>query len=357
MRIEIPRTRRAPDPKRLLRVTGATANNLKNVTAEFPLGLMTCVTGVSGSGKSTLINDTLFRAVATQLNHASPGTAHFDRIEGLDYIDRVIEIDQSPIGRTPRSNPATYTGLFAPIREIYSAVPEARARGYEAGRFSFNVKGGRCEACQGDGVIKVEMHFLADVYVPCDVCKGKRYNRETLEIRFKGKNIQEVLDMTVEDALPFFSAVPTVQPKLQTLLDVGLSYIRLGQSATTLSGGEAQRVKLSKELSKRATGRTLYILDEPTTGLHFADIAQLLAVLHRLRDEGNTIIVIEHNLDVIKTADWVVDLGPEGGDGGGRIIAVGTPEQIAANKASYTGHYLQATLGQRQAQPARRKRA
>jgi excinuclease ABC subunit A len=304
-----------------------------------------------------LINDTLFRAVATQLNHASPGSAHFDRIEGLDYIDRVIEIDQSPIGRTPRSNPATYTGLFAPIREIYSAVPEARARGYEAGRFSFNVKGGRCEACQGDGVIKVEMHFLADVYVPCDVCKGKRYNRETLEIRFKGKNIQEVLDMTVEDALPFFSAVPTVQPKLQTLLDVGLSYIRLGQSATTLSGGEAQRVKLSKELSKRATGRTLYILDEPTTGLHFADIAQLLAVLHRLRDEGNTVIVIEHNLDVIKTADWVVDLGPEGGDGGGRIIAVGTPEQIAANKASYTGHYLQATLGQRQAQPARRKRA
>jgi excinuclease ABC subunit A len=318
---------------------------------------MTCVTGVSGSGKSTLINDTLFRAVATQLNHASPGTAHFDRIEGLDYVDRVIEIDQSPIGRTPRSNPATYTGLFAPIREIFSAVPEARARGYEAGRFSFNVKGGRCEACQGDGVIKVEMHFLADVYVPCDVCKGKRYNRETLEIRFKGKNIQEILDMTVEDALPFFSAVPTVQPKLQTLLDVGLSYIRLGQSATTLSGGEAQRVKLSKELSKRATGRTLYILDEPTTGLHFADIAQLLAVLHRLRDEGNTIIVIEHNLDVIKTADWVVDLGPEGGDGGGRIIAVGTPEQIAANKVSYTGHYLQATLGQRQAQPARRKRA
>jgi excinuclease ABC subunit A len=318
---------------------------------------MTCVTGVSGSGKSTLINDTLFRAVATQLNHAAPGSAHFDRIEGLDYIDRVIEIDQSPIGRTPRSNPATYTGLFAPIREIFSAVPEARARGYEAGRFSFNVKGGRCEACQGDGVIKVEMHFLADVYVPCDVCKGKRYNRETLEIRFKGKNIQEILDMTVEDALPFFSAVPTVQPKLQTLLDVGLSYIRLGQSATTLSGGEAQRVKLSKELSKRATGRTLYILDEPTTGLHFADIAQLLAVLHRLRDEGNTIIVIEHNLDVIKTADWVVDMGPEGGDGGGRIIAAGTPENIAANKASYTGHYLQATLGQRHTQPARRKRA
>jgi excinuclease ABC subunit A len=352
-RIEIPALRHSPDPKRMLRVIGATANNLKNVTAEFPLGLMTCVTGVSGSGKSTLVNDTLFRAVATQLNHASAGSAHFDRIEGLDYIDRVIEIDQSPIGRTPRSNPATYTGLFAPIREIFATVPEARARGYEAGRFSFNVKGGRCEACQGDGVIKVEMHFLADVYVPCDVCKGKRYNRETLEIRFKGKNIQEILDMTVEDALPFFSAVPTVQPKLQTLLDVGLSYVRLGQSATTLSGGEAQRVKLAKELSKRATGRTLYILDEPTTGLHFADIAQLLLVLQRLRDEGNTVIVIEHNLDVIKTADWVVDLGPEGGDGGGRIIAVGTPEQIAAEKSSYTGHYLRSTLES----PLVRKRA
>jgi excinuclease ABC subunit A len=295
------------------------------------------------------------------LNHAAAGPAHFDRIEGLDYIDRVIEIDQTPIGRTPRSNPATYTGLFAPIREIFAAVPESRARGYQAGRFSFNVKGGRCEACQGDGVIKVEMHFLADVYVPCDVCKGKRYNRETLEIRFKGKSIQEVLDMTIEDALPFFSAVPTVQPKLQTLLDVGLSYIKLGQSATTLSGGEAQRVKLSRELSKRATGRTLYILDEPTTGLHFADIAQLLAVLHRLRDEGNTIIVIEHNLDVIKTADWVVDLGPEGGDGGGTVIAAGTPEEIAANKASYTGRYLKDTLArqsaQSQAQPPRRKRA
>jgi excinuclease ABC subunit A len=352
-RIEIPTKRRAPDPKRMLRVIGATANNLKKVTAEFPLGLMTCVTGVSGSGKSTLVNDTLFRAVATQLNHAAAGTAHFDRIEGLDFIDRVIEIDQSPIGRTPRSNPATYTGLFAPIRELFAAVPESRARGYEAGRFSFNVKGGRCEACQGDGVIKVEMHFLADVYVPCDVCKGKRYNRETLEIRFKGKNIQEILDLTVEDALPFFSAVPTVQPKLQTLLDVGLSYVRLGQSATTLSGGEAQRVKLAKELSKRATGRTLYILDEPTTGLHFADIAQLLLVLQRLRDEGNTVIVIEHNLDVIKTADWVVDLGPEGGDGGGQIIAVGTPEQVAANKASYTGHYLRSTL----TPPAVRKRA
>jgi excinuclease ABC subunit A len=355
-RIEIPAKRHTPDPKRVLRVSGATANNLKNVSAEFPLGLMTCVTGVSGSGKSTLVNDTLFRAVATQLNHASAGDAHFDRIEGLDFIDRVIEIDQSPIGRTPRSNPATYTGLFAPIREIFASVPEARARGYEAGRFSFNVKGGRCEACQGDGVIKVEMHFLADVYVPCDVCKGKRYNRETLEIRFKGKNIQEILDMTVEDALPFFSAVPTVQPKLQTLLDVGLSYVRLGQSATTLSGGEAQRVKLAKELSKRATGRTLYILDEPTTGLHFADIAQLLKVLQRLRDEGNTVIVIEHNLDVIKTADWVVDLGPEGGDGGGNIIAVGTPEQVAASKVSYTGKYLRATLGL-SARGAERKRA
>ncbi len=352
-RIEIPRSRARPDPKRMLRVSGATANNLKNVTAEFPLGLMTCVTGVSGSGKSTLVNDTLYRGVATSFNHASAGTAHFDRIEGLEFIDRVIEIDQSPIGRTPRSNPATYTGLFAPIREIFASVPEARARGYEAGRFSFNVKGGRCEACQGDGVIKVEMHFLSDVYVPCDVCKGKRYNRETLDIRFKGRNIQEVLDMTVEDALPFFSAVPTVQPKLKTLLDVGLSYVRLGQSATTLSGGEAQRVKLSKELSKRATGRTLYILDEPTTGLHFADISQLLAVLHRLRDEGNTIIVIEHNLDVIKTADWVVDLGPEGGDGGGKIIAVGTPEQIAADPSSYTGHYLKATLAQRRAPSAR----
>jgi excinuclease ABC subunit A len=360
-RIAVPLVRRPPDAKRMLRVSGATGNNLKNVTAEFPLGLMTCVTGVSGSGKSTLINDTLYRGVATLLNHAAAGPAHFDRIEGLDYIDRVIEIDQTPIGRTPRSNPATYTGLFAPIREIFAAVPESRARGYEAGRFSFNVKGGRCEACQGDGVIKVEMHFLADVYVPCDVCKGKRYNRETLEIRFKGKTIQEVLDMTIEDALPFFTAVPTVQPKLQTLLDVGLSYIKLGQSATTLSGGEAQRVKLSRELSKRATGRTLYILDEPTTGLHFADIAQLLAVLHRLRDEGNTIIVIEHNLDVIKTADWVVDLGPEGGDGGGAIIAVGTPEEIAANKSSYTGHYLKDTLArqsaQTQAQPPRRKRA
>jgi excinuclease ABC subunit A len=358
-RIAIPARRHAPDPKRMLRLSGATANNLKNVTAEFPLGLMTCVTGVSGSGKSTLINDTLFRGVATQLNHASAGTAHFDRIEGLEFVDRVIEIDQSPIGRTPRSNPATYTALFAPIRELFASVPESRARGYEPGRFSFNVKGGRCEACQGDGVIKVEMHFLADVYVPCDVCKGKRYNRETLEIRYKGKNIQEVLEMTIEEALPFFAAVPTVQPKLQTLLDVGLSYVRLGQSATTLSGGEAQRVKLAKELSKRATGRTLYILDEPTTGLHFADIDLLLTVLHRLRDEGNTVIVIEHNLDVIKTADWIVDMGPEGGDGGGSIIATGTPEDVAGTKASHTGGYLRATLAQgaHGKQPQQRKRA
>jgi excinuclease ABC subunit A len=358
-RIEIPAKRRAPDQQRMLRISGATANNLKDVTAEFPLGLMTCVTGVSGSGKSTLVNDTLFRAVATQLNHASAGSAHFDRLEGLDYIDRVIEIDQSPIGRTPRSNPATYTGLFAPIREIFAAVPEARARGYEPGRFSFNVKGGRCEACQGDGVIKVEMHFLADVYVPCDVCKGKRYNRETLEIRFKGKNIQEVLEMTIEDALPFFAAVPAVQPKLQTLLDVGLAYVRLGQSATTLSGGEAQRVKLGKELSKRATGRTLYILDEPTTGLHFADIDLLLSVLQRLRDEGNTVIVIEHNLDVIKTADWIIDLGPEGGDGGGRIIATGTPEDVAMVGESYTGTYLREILARPApaAETPRRRRA
>jgi excinuclease ABC subunit A len=282
--------------------------------------------------------------VATQLNHAAAGDAHFDRIIGLDHIDRVIDIDQSPIGRTPRSNPATYTGLFAPIREIFAAVPESRARGYEAGRFSFNVKGGRCEACQGDGVIKVEMHFLPDVYVACDVCKGKRYNRETLEIRFKGRNIFEVLDMTIEDALPLFAAIPAVASKLQTLLDVGLSYVRLGQSATTLSGGEAQRVKLAKELSKRATGRTLYILDEPTTGLHFTDIQLLLGVLRRLRDEGNTVIVIEHNLDVIKTADWVIDMGPEGGEGGGSVVAAGTPEQIAAHPASHTGRYLSEVL-------------
>jgi excinuclease ABC subunit A len=329
---------------RALKVIGARGNNLRNVTAEFPIGLMTCVTGVSGSGKSTLVNDTLYRIVAQMLNDASTPPAAFDKLEGIEHIDRVIDIDQSPIGRTPRSNPATYTGLFTPIREIFAGVPEARARGYEAGRFSFNVKGGRCEACQGDGVIKVEMHFLPDVYVTCDVCKGKRYNRETLEILYKGKNINEVLEMTVEDGLAFFRNVPTIAPKLQTLLDVGLSYIKLGQNATTLSGGEAQRVKLAKELSKRATGRTLYILDEPTTGLHFFDIEQLLAVLHRLRDEGNTIVVIEHNLDVIKTADWLVDLGPEGGVGGGTIVAVGTPEDIARHPQSHTGRFLKPVL-------------
>jgi excinuclease ABC subunit A len=299
---------------------------------------------VSGSGKSTLVNDTLFRYVASKLNDTSYDTAPCEGVEGLGHIDRVIDIDQSPIGRTPRSNPATYTGLFTPIRELFSAMPEARARGYEPGRFSFNVKGGRCEACQGDGVIKVEMHFLPDVYVACDVCKGRRYNRETLEIRYKGRNIHEVLDMTVEDAARFFQNVPAVAGKLATLIDVGLSYVRLGQNATTLSGGEAQRVKLARELSKRATGRTLYILDEPTTGLHFHDIAQLLRVLERLRDEGNTVVVIEHNLDVIKTADWVIDLGPEGGDGGGKVIATGTPEALAAHPTSFTGKYLRRVL-------------
>jgi len=339
-RIEVPARRTPRDPKRFLRLLRATGNNLREVTVDFPLGLMTCVTGVSGSGKSTLVNDTLYRRVAEHLNDASYDAAPCEGIEGLGEVDRVIDIDQSPIGRTPRSNPATYTGLFTPIRELFAATPESRSRGYQPGRFSFNVKGGRCEACQGDGVLKVEMHFLPDVYVPCDVCKGKRYNRETLEIHYKGRSIHEVLDMTVEDALTFFHAVPTVAGKLQTLMDVGLSYIRLGQNATTLSGGEAQRVKLAKELSKRSTGRTLYILDEPTTGLHFHDVEQLLGVLHRLRDEGNTVVVIEHNLDVIKTADWVVDLGPEGGDGGGRVIAEGTPEQVSGVKESYTGRYL-----------------
>ncbi len=342
-RIAVP-ARRVPRDDRVLRVIGASGNNLQNLTADFPVGLMTCVTGVSGSGKSTLVNDTLYRHIAARLNDATYDAAPCERIEGFEHIDRVIDIDQSPIGRTPRSNPATYTGLFTPIRELFAAVPEARARGYEAGRFSFNVKGGRCEACQGDGVIKVEMHFLPDVYVPCDVCKGRRYNRETLEVRYKGSSIHEVLDMTVEDARRFFQNVPAVASKLETLMDVGLSYLRLGQNATTLSGGEAQRVKLARELSKRATGRTLYILDEPTTGLHFHDIAQLLRVLERLRDEGNTIIVIEHNLDVIKTADWIVDLGPEGGDGGGRLVAAGTPEQVAAHPNSYTGSYLRRAL-------------
>ncbi len=343
-RIEVPQKRRGRDGKRALCVRQATGNNLKSIDAAFPIGLMTCVTGVSGSGKSTLVNDTLYRHTARELKLSSAQPASCAGVDGIGEIDRIIDIDQSPIGRTPRSNPATYTGLFTPIRELFAGTAESRSRGYQPGRFSFNVKGGRCEACQGDGVIKVEMHFLPDIYVACDVCKGRRYNRETLDVRYKGKNIQEVLELTVEDAWPFFQAVPAVAAKLQTLLDVGLAYVRLGQNATTLSGGEAQRVKLAKELSKRSTGRTLYILDEPTTGLHFEDVKHLLAVLHRLRDEGNTVIVIEHNLDVIKTADWVIDLGPEGGDGGGRIIAEGTPEQLARAAGSFTGRYLKRVL-------------
>ena len=353
-RIAVPASRGVPDPKRQLRIVDATGNNLKHVSVDIPIGLLTCVTGVSGSGKSTLVNDTLYRRVAQALNDASEEPAPCERIDGLSHIDRVIDIDQSPIGRTPRSNPATYTGLFTPIREMFAQTPESRARGYEPGRFSFNVKGGRCEACQGDGVIQVEMHFLPDVYVPCDICKGKRYNRETLEIRYRGKTIGEVLELTVEDAHVFFHAVPVIAHKLKTLLDVGLSYVRLGQNATTLSGGEAQRVKLAKELSKRATGRTLYILDEPTTGLHFHDIAQLLRVLTRLREEGNTIVVIEHNLDVIKTADWIIDLGPEGGEGGGRVLGVGSPEDLARVPESYTGEYLRGVLGKRRASERRR---
>jgi excinuclease ABC subunit A len=351
--IAIPKQTCPVDPQRMLVVKGATGNNLQSVTAEIPVGLMTCITGVSGSGKSTLINDTLYRRTAQVLNKASESSAPCEGITGLEHIDKVVDIDQSPIGRTPRSNPATYTGLFTPIRELFAATQEARSRGYKPGRFSFNVKGGRCEACQGDGVLKVEMHFLPDIYVPCDVCKGKRYNRETLDIRYKGKNIHEVLEMTVEDAAPFFSAIPVVARKLQTLIDVGLTYIKLGQNATTLSGGEAQRVKLARELSKRDTGKTLYILDEPTTGLHFHDIAQLLTVLHRLRDHGNTIVVIEHNLDVIKTADWIIDLGPEGGIRGGEIIATGTPAEVAQNRRSYTGQFLRNVLHPK---PARRKR-
>ncbi|MDE2389601.1 MAG: excinuclease ABC subunit UvrA, partial [Betaproteobacteria bacterium] len=344
--IHVPGQRHAPNSERMLRIEGASGNNLKNVTLNLPVGLFVCVTGVSGSGKSTLINETLHRAAARHLYASNTEPAPYQDIDGLAFFDKVINMDQSPIGRTPRSNPATYTGLFTPIRDLFAGVPQARERGYAPGRFSFNVKGGRCEACQGDGVIKVEMHFLPDIYVTCDVCHGRRYNRETLEIQYKGKNINEVLEMTVENAHEFFSAVPVVARKLQTLLEVGLGYITLGQSATTLSGGEAQRVKLSLELSKRDTGRTLYILDEPTTGLHFQDIDLLLKVLHRLRDHGNTVVVIEHNLDVIKTADWIVDLGPEGGDGGGRIIAEGTPEAIAANNNSFTGHYLQSMLAQ-----------
>lgn len=344
-KIEVPRKRNEPSPEKMLNLTGASGNNLNDVSLSIPCGLLTCITGVSGSGKSTLINHTLYPLAATELNKATTLKAQpYEAIDGLQHLDKVVDIDQSPIGRTPRSNPATYTGLFTPIRELFAQVPESRARGYKPGRFSFNVKGGRCEACQGDGLIKVEMHFLPDVYVPCDTCGGKRYNRETLDIRYKGKNINEVLDMTVEDAAEFFAPVPMLARKLETLKDVGLSYIRLGQSATTLSGGEAQRIKLSRELSKRDTGSTLYILDEPTTGLHFHDIAQLLEVLHRLRDDGNTIVVIEHNLDVVKTADWVVDLGPEGGSGGGHIIATGTPESVAGNKKSHTGRFLKDTL-------------
>ncbi len=342
--IALPDERAAGDPKRQIVIVGASGNNLQNIDVSIPLGLMTCVTGVSGSGKSTLVNDTLYKAVADELNRSNRNPAAHEKILGIEQIDRVIEISQSPIGRTPRSNPATYSGLFTPIRELFAGTQEARSRGYMPGRFSFNVKGGRCEACQGDGVIKVEMHFLPDVYVPCDVCRSKRYNRETLEIRYKGKNIHEVLDMTVEDAAVFFKNVPVIARKLTTLMDVGLTYVRLGQNATTLSGGEAQRIKLAKELSKRDTGNTLYVLDEPTTGLHFYDIEQLLGVLHRLRDRGNTIVVIEHNLDVIKTADWVIDLGPEGGDGGGRIVATGTPEQVAETKGSFTGMYLKPLL-------------
>ena len=342
--ILIPKTRHKGNGK-LLSVKGATGNNLQSVDLNIPIGVFTCITGVSGSGKSTLVNETLYPAAAVALNKATTlKPAPHSKITGLNLLDKCIDINQSPIGRTPRSNPATYTGIFTPVRELFAGTQEARSRGYNPGRFSFNVKGGRCEACQGDGVTKVEMHFLPDIYVPCDVCNGKRYNRETLDVHFKGKNIHQVLEMTIEDARDFFDAIPAIARKLQTLVDVGLSYISLGQSATTLSGGEAQRVKLSKELSKRDTGKTLYILDEPTTGLHFHDIEQLLAVLHRLRDHGNTVVVIEHNLDVVKTADWVVDLGPEGGSGGGQIVAEGTPEQVSEVKGSYTGHFLKKIL-------------
>ncbi len=348
--------RRSKSPKRVLKIVGARGNNLKNVTAEIPLGLFTCVTGVSGGGKSTLLVDTLYKALARRLNNASEAPAPYDRIEGVEHLDKIIDIDQSPIGRTPRSNPATYTGAFTPIREWFAGLPESKARGYEPGRFSFNVKGGRCEACQGDGVIKIEMHFLPDVYVTCDVCKGKRYNRETLEVLFRGKNIADVLDMTVEEALDFFKAVPRVREPLALLHRVGLDYIHVGQQATTLSGGEAQRVKLAKELSKRATGRTLYILDEPTTGLHFHDVAKLLEVLHELVETGNTVVVIEHNLEVIKTADWIIDLGPEGGDGGGEIVAAGTPEDIVREKRSYTGAFLKPVLARRGDDRSKKKR-
>ena len=343
--IPLPKRRRRPDPARCLTVRGASQHNLKDIDAAFPLGCFVAVTGVSGSGKSTLVNGTLYRALARQFYRSRAVAGAHSRIDGLSSVDKVIEVDQSPIGRTPRSNPATYTGLFTPVRQLFAGVPEAQIRGYQAGRFSFNVKGGRCESCKGDGLVKIEMHFLPDVYVSCDVCRGRRYNRETLDVYYKGRNIADVLEMTVDDALDFFDAVPQIRRRLQTLSDVGLGYIHLGQSATTLSGGEAQRIKLSAELSKKATGRTVYILDEPTTGLHFEDIRILLKVLHRLADRGNTVVVIEHNLHVVKTADWIIDLGPEGGDAGGRIVVEGTPERVAEEPASYTGEYLAPMLG------------
>ena len=355
--IEVPTQRRPISKTKVLRVIGATGNNLKNVTAEIPQGTFTCITGVSGGGKSTFTIETLYKAAARRLHNASDAPAPYERIEGLELFDKVIDIDQSPIGRTPRSNPATYTGAFQPIRDWYAGLPEAKARGYGPGRFSFNVKGGRCEACQGDGLIKIEMHFLPDVYVTCDVCHGKRYNRETLEVLFKGKSISDVLDMTVEEAAEFFKAVPVLREKMQTLKRVGLGYVQVGQSSTTLSGGEAQRVKLSKELSRRATGKTLYILDEPTTGLHFEDTKKLLEVLHELVEQGNTVVVIEHNLDVVKTADWIVDFGPEGGDGGGEIVATGTPEQVAANDKSWTGRYLAELLERHRERQVRQRKS
>jgi excinuclease ABC subunit A len=342
--IPVPKKRRKAAPARMLKLVGASGNNLKQVSVDIPLGLFTCVTGVSGGGKSTLVIETLFKAAARRLNGALEMPAKFERIEGLEMLDKVIDIDQSPIGRTPRSNPATYTGAFTPIRDWFANLPEAKARGYQPGRFSFNVKGGRCEACQGDGVVKIEMHFLPDVYVTCDVCKGKRYDRETLEVKFRDHSIADVLDMSVEAAADLFKAVPSIREKMETLARVGLGYVKVGQQATTLSGGEAQRVKLSKELSRRATGRTLYILDEPTTGLHFHDVKKLLEVLHELADQGNTVVVIEHNLEVIKTADHVIDMGPEGGDGGGMVVAKGTPEDIAKAEASHTGRFLRDVL-------------
>jgi excinuclease ABC subunit A len=355
--IAVPATRRPGHLGQKLSVVGARTNNLQNIKVSIPLGTFTCVTGVSGGGKSTLVVETLYKALAKRLNGAREHPGDHDKIEGVELLDKIVDIDQSPIGRTPRSNPATYTGAFTPIRDWFAGLPESKARGYAPGRFSFNVKGGRCEACQGDGVIKIEMHFLPDVYVQCDVCKGKRYNRETLEVHFKGKSIADVLDMTVEEGADFFKAVPAIRDKMQTLERVGLGYIHVGQPATTLSGGEAQRVKLAKELSRRATGRTLYILDEPTTGLHFEDVKKLLEVLHALVDQGNTVLVIEHNLEVIKTADWIIDLGPEGGSGGGRVVASGTPEQVAAVAASYTGQYLRPHLARPAEKEKKRKRA